>query len=188
MGNSNTNLKIDHFFDEDIQYNDKIYYVKINLERPAANRYGNYRNYLYLRMQNARLDILDYIDNDDSEYEYYEFTPKTHMRDFEVIVDDNIKIARGQGICVVIIPQANSYVKLIYETSSDHGVIPSVFSVWYNSQETKDILSSDLSIGYDVLIINNGKEYNLCEEIDERDSKETPIYFKEFEKYGNYED
>ena len=79
----------------------------------------------------------------------------------------------------------------MYDPNARCKISPSVYSVWRafgGNVQTHEILSSDLSIGYDVLMIRNKYKFiNLCEDMDERDRQPTKILFSSFSKYGSYD-
>lgn len=186
MGNKNTNLNIDRFFDENPYDTRKSYQIKINLTRPSITESGEEIYFVYLVLQNGNLYIVKSADKVD-----FEFTPKSHMRDFEVIVNPNTgshdKVARDQGICCMMIYPINTYIKLIYNKTESLGVSPISFNTLGTNDERKNVLNSDLSLGYNVFIIDNEEAvYNLCEELDDRDDKETLILFDEFKEYASY--
>lgn len=190
MGSANTTLNIEPYFQNDIIIDNAPIEILINLEIPAVNRKGeSYSKFLIQLKGNETMTISEVTDLVDATVKRYDWTPKSHMRDFEVISPHNeneIRIARGQGIGVIIVEQRECYIKLMYDKTSSEGIIASAYTIWTHSEEARGILSSDLSIGYDVLHISKDKIVNLIEEIDERDRKGTMILFSDLEKYGEY--
>ena len=188
--NTNTNLNINHYFEDDISFNNKFYYIKVILSPPAKGNSGEIIDHFYIRINGKEMQTLKEIKDNDKEYKYFEFEPKSHMRDFEFIFDYDldIKVARGQGIGVIIIDGVESYVKLMYDKNNENGFNVASYNIWNKSQKAINLLNNDLSIGYNVLLIDSkDKAHNLCEKLDERDNRETFIIFKEYEKYAKYE-
>lgn len=175
MGNRQTSLKIDHFFVQPDGY--KVNSVPIRFK---INDFDHMIVYLLPGHIGVKDDALvgDLI----------EIRFDSHMRDFEV-VEDGPKIARGQGIGVIIDFTRNLYIKL-WKDKSNEAKYDLMFTRWSteNKREAQNILSQDLGLGYDVFIIDyNGAQYQLCEQKDERDSKPTSIIFPHLKKYANYE-
>lgn len=79
---------------------------------------------------------------------------------------------------MVIVEPLQKYVKLYYDGESKTGV-SSVFTVWDHSLKAKEILSSDLALGYDLLMVTKDRIEHLCEEVDGRDQRERDPEFKE---------
>jgi len=132
------------------------------------------------------------------------WTPKTHMRDFEVLMPNKegereIKIARGQGIGVVICEPMHACIKLRYDSEKKSGVLPD-FMQWDHSSRAKDALHADLSLGYNVFYIRKKKTMtalgvdgdpvhvisDLVEKLDKRDRRKTKIFFKSLERYKSF--
>lgn len=118
------------------------------------------------------------------------FCPETHMRDFEVLIDKNgkeDKIARGQGIGVIVIPCLNNtYCKLMYESEDDSKVVVVEFASGTH-EELQNKLSEDLGLGYSVLFVYSDKSCKqLTEEKNEQDSKETVILFDHLKKMKSF--
>jgi hypothetical protein len=137
------------------------------------------------------------------EGESHTLTFKSHARDFEVIPSqNNLTIARGQCIGVIIDFTRDIYIKLWKDKETEHGFSlytthwahtssngASEDKIGTDQDPTVGIIHSDLSIGYDVYIIDyTGKGKHWCEPRTEADSRETPILFSEFQKYANYTD
>jgi len=114
---------------------------------------------------------------------------KTHMRDFEVLApfsDAEVRVARGQGIGVLLIPGQRRYIKII-EDDSEHacGLSFPVCGALDTDDEYREtvypLVSADLALGYEVLVLskdddNKILQTSLVEDEDERDEKETPIF------------
>lgn len=182
-----TNLNINHYFKDNISFNNKLYYIKVILSPPAKGNSGEIIDHFYMRIKGKEMEISEGIKDDDKEYQYFEFEPKSHMRDFEIIHHD-CTIARGQGIGVIIIHGAESYIKLTYDKNENNGINVAAYTCWGNHPDAKNILNCDLDMGYNVLLIDSkDKAHNLCEKLDERDNRETFIIFKDCEKYAKYE-
>lgn len=185
MGNKQTNIPIDSHFKSKIVLKKTKVQIRVNVSPAATDSDGNEIKEIYLFFGDGTLLI------DKKKFGgciTYEWTPSSHMRDFEVInpFHEEIKIARGQGIGVIIIEPLSAYVKLMYDKKSTNGIIPATYSKWDHSDQAKQILSDDLSLGYDVMLMTHKKIYEMCEKIDERDEAETTILFDEFKKYSNY--
>ena len=78
---------------------------------------------------------------------------QTKMRDFEVIDPFSTKeyrVKMGAGIGVIIIECHASYVKLIRDDSK-RNVIHVIYTKWDHSDDAKQVLDSDLNIGYHVM-------------------------------------
>lgn len=84
---------------------------------------------------------------------WFSWSPKSRMKDFEVIdpfTKQEIKIAKDQGIGVIILECARTYIKLIYQPE---GIFP-IISIWNHSLEAQQIMEKDLGIGYHLLIVD----------------------------------
>lgn len=200
MGNK-TNIEIEKYF-VDTNYKEeiieKVIKLIIKLKEPASGTKCNNleKFYLYLYCDKDKESSylrLSRLPNSEIETKYsfitYEWTPVSHMRDFEVIdrfTKKEVKVARGQGIGVFISDVHKSYIKIIYDKNTELGIKKVTFSLWNHSKEAKELLNNDLSIGYNVLIYN--KEFNnLVEKIDKRDNQKTVIVFNNLKKYAEYE-
>lgn len=94
----------------------------------------------------------------------YEWKVKTDMNDFEVISSENLNIARGQGIGVLIIDQFNLHMKLYRDKSSRGiGLLPCKFYS-QTRQEKEDSVSLDLGIGYNIFWIQGDIYHDLVDE------------------------
>ena len=181
MGNNQTTIDLDPYFQKDIPCEtNSVITIKVNLRNKET---------IALQVYTDKLCIIDESEELSRIKFDYEWTPKSHMRDFEVMdmfTEDELMIARGQGIGVVIIEQISSYIKLIYDKTRHSGVYP-VHTVWNHSDKARSLLTADLTLGYDVLFISDGTKYNLCEELNEKDSAETMIIFPHLKKYASYD-
>jgi hypothetical protein len=123
-----------------------------------------------------------------SDLDIYHWTPRTHMRDFEVITLGRgleLKIARGQGIGSILFPMMKSYVKFFFDPVK--GNIDFVVFAVNTTDDIRKYVNSDLVLGYDVLVKNNNGCQSLCEERDERDDAPTRIMFTEFQYLASFE-
>lgn len=135
------------------------------------------------------------------ECESHTLTFDSHARDFEVIPSqNNLTIARGQCIGVIIDFTRDIYIKLWKDKESEHGFRlynthwahtssngVSEDKIGTSQDPTVRIIHSDLSIGYDVYVIDyTGKGKHWCEPRTEADDRETPILFSQFQKYATY--
>ena len=121
----------------------------------------------------------------------YKWDVKTHARDFEVInpfEKNEIHIARGQAVGVIIVEPLKSYFKIIRETKNKSGFHLPQYGPWDHSPICQQALHSDLSLGITHVLLITAKATfaSLCEEIDERDKKETTIIFPHLQKLASY--
>lgn len=106
---------------------------------------------------------------------------------------------RGQGIGVIIDFIRDVYIKLwqdrnkasgfsLYLTGWAHTHSKAITEqIGTTSDPTFSILHSDLSLGYDVYIIDyKGQEKNWCEPRTQKDDQATPILFSTFQQYAQY--
>lgn len=188
MGNKQTSIKIDEYFEEIEYKNDKIKQaIKfiIELDQPAVTCEGEEISKFIFLFENDEVNILRAPSNIE---DIYVWNPKSHMRDFEVLwpfTKKQVKIARGQGIGVFISDIHKFYIKLVYDKNEKLGV-KFFLGGWNHTNEARDLLSNDLYLGYNVLILNN-KFNNLVEPKDKRDDHETTIIFKSLENYASYD-
>lgn len=177
MGNRQTNLNIDKFFEKDASSIDRVYRVAINT---AIGK-----RFICINTETGATKLCM-----ECKKLCYEWTPKSHMRDFEVTQPDSgdIHIARGQGIGVIIIDPSH-YIKLMYDHKSPIGIKTAFISRWRKPtiQLCREVLSADLGIGYDVLMYFDGEWINLCEPEDHRDQRKTVILLKSCKKYASYD-
>jgi len=89
----------------------------------------------------------------------HNWTPKTTMRDWEILNRTGRKVAKGQGIGVIIV-EAIGYAKLILDENRPYGVFIE-YAVWNHSDDALEILNYELDLGYDVLYIS-GDVKSLC--------------------------
>ena len=116
------------------------------------------------------------------------WTPNSHMRDFEVIdpfTENEIKIARGQGIGVIIVPPFNRVIKLFYEKGS---ITHAEMGVYQSLDELSRVcIHPDLGIGYDILVLEGKSGFrSYCEERDDRDEQSTTILFPWLSNMASY--
>ena len=94
MGNHQTNLNIDPYFEGDIIPTDENILVCMKLPK--------FTRWIILAKNKCSIRIEKPVDKN---YKEYDWTPHSHMRDFEVLnpfEKNEKKIARGQGIGVII--------------------------------------------------------------------------------------
>jgi ribonuclease HI len=189
MGNHSTKLDLDPYFKDRIVVDDVHVEIVVRLDPPALNKYNDKIDNIVLRFHpDLSIDCDTKRLNINSKNNTW--SPKSHMRDFEVIdphTNTEVKIARGQGIGVVIIESLSQYVKLMYDKNETFGVRPASYSLWNHTDRAREVLSSDLSLGYDVLFITKDNVHYLCEDMDESDKKDTLVIFPECRKYARYE-
>lgn len=85
------------------------------------------------------------------------WTPQSHMHDFEVIdpgKTNEFRVAKGQGVGVIIVDAFDAYLKLVYDEKEARGGMKVFFTVWGRSEEAKRLLDRDLHIGYDVFYLS----------------------------------
>lgn len=204
MGNHQSNLSVGKYFEneivstDDVDINNPIVII-VHLNPPAINNENKEINRLVIVIPEEDSFFLspEEIIHDESiagsregklceTNINYHFYPKSHMRDFEVAKNDNsLKIARGQGVGVLIIEQMCQYFKIFYDNTQKYGV-NFWFAMWNHSNEAQNILKNDLNLGWDVMLCTIDDTFRLCEENDERDEMETLIMFPHLEKYANY--
>lgn len=137
-----------------------------------------------ITVDDQRLNFGAYDEGEHSDC--VEWRPQSHMRDFEVIENDKGVIARGQGIGILIVEYNKAYVKLKYDKYTPLGVKAAVYGLWGHESRAREILESDLSLGYDVLLMSPHGQISLCEKRDERDEKDTLILLSSYQKYATY--
>ena len=177
MGNKQTYLEIDHFFNHP-----KNYQIS---SKPVAFKINKFDTIICYNKINSLTTSKQILDG----CELINVKLDSHMRDFEVVIDGP-KIARGQGIGIIIDFTRNLYIKLWKDKNDPKGYQWSV-TRWSteNRSTAKSILSSDLGLGYDVFIIDhNSQKHQLCEKRNGEDYRETPIIFQHLKKYTNYVD
>lgn len=190
-----TNIDLSFIYDENIKYKNIKVYVSVELDPPAINKYDVLIKEVLVHCEDGYLKIISHVDgtgepNNEEYYNnhlkdyntyFYKWKPQSHMRDYEIIhrgIDDVQTVYPGQGIGVIIIEEINTYVKLMYDQSGTDasGVTPSAYSPWDHTDEGRNILNFDLSLGYNVLFISNNKSYNLNEKLDHRDKHSHEIW------------
>ena len=197
MGNNQTNLKIDSYFEEPLKVDPdcKSYEITVHLNPPAQKKDNSRIDRVVLCWRGSRLDVIDtWLSEDHPEKDLsdkrLQWTPKSHMRDFEVMnmftVKEN-RIARGQGIGVIIVESLACYAKITYDRSHPYGINMAACMKWDHSDTAKSTLSSDLSLGYDVLLLVKDKPHYLCEKKDKRDENNTPIWIPGLEPLTTYD-
>ncbi len=197
MGNYQTNLKIDQYFEEPLvdSPNPEPIEIIVHLDPPAVRKDDSKVDKVKLRWFGSKLNLVsswssDKSSNDTNAEKYIHWSPKSHIRDFEVIDEftvNEIKIARGQGIGVIIIEQFSCYTKLIYDRDHEDGVNIPAHTIWHHGEECKKLLAADLNLGYDVLFINKDRTDHLCEKKDQRDEEKTTILFSSLKPYAKYD-
>ncbi len=193
MGNYQTNLKIDQYFEEPLVDNSNPEPIEIivHLDPPAVRKDDSKVDKVKLRWFGSKLNLVSSWSSDESNSkECIHWSPKSHMRDFEVIdklTANEIKIARGQGIGVIIIEQFSCYTTLIYDRDHKDGVNIPAHTIWNHGEECKKLLAADLNLGYDVLFITEKQTDHLCEKMDQRDEQETKIIIPSLKPYAKYD-
>jgi hypothetical protein len=186
MGNTQTNLSIDKYFEREPERSDKKISITVKVSPAALGSDGAQHNFITLTVSENG-DCLSVLEGANGEFCW---TPKSHMRDFEVVdqfTANEVKVARGQGIGVVIVEPKEMYIKLIYDKTYTHGVrAVSVFK-WGQDKNSRSVLAADLALGYNVVILRDNEELDdLCEEKDERDEEETLILFDHLKPLAHY--
>lgn len=194
-----TNINIEPYFEKEIDNHNnhkckRDYCIRVHLTPPAVNHEKRIISSFIIQLtrddfflyENKSAGVPITIDVD------MDWTPKSHMRDFQWMQFNEVEqeiIARGQGIGVIIIEPLEIYVKLIYDSTAPCGVRAAGHYgiTWNHSSQSKRMLHNDLSVGFDVLLQTvDGTVHYLCESLDVRDTRETPILFSEYERYARY--
>lgn len=173
-------IKTKHFFknDNNAPLNNSCVIFKLN----------DYNFFIVYKEKGITLIDVSSIDNLPID-KFTNIILKSHMRDFEVVSNGPV-IARGQGLGVIIDFSRNFYIKMWKDKTKKYGV-DLFLTNWPTSDifAAQNILSADLSIGYDVFIIAyDGAEHQLCEKINKDDEKDTLIIFPSLKKYAKYDD
>lgn len=186
MGNQLTNLPIDPLFEGVVPSGSgEPICIRISLPKPAG-RWD--RLDVKLQQENYRLRFYEVGEPLDPVLErLVPWLPCTHMRDFEVLDPfgkEPVRIARGQGLGVLVIEPLSLYMKLWYDCDTG---IRDYCGVWSHSQDAKRLYSADLALGYDTLFLDlKGTLHHLCEERDSRDTGETTILLSSCQDLANY--
>lgn len=157
-----TNLDISRFFERELPRVEKVFRVLVHTSIGS----------IVVELNTITFGAKSFWPHNDMEYDY-QWTPKTHMRDYEDIRDAStreliVSIQKGFGICVIIIDPV-IYVKLVH-SATIKGAIEIQYMHWNrHSTNTEALLSGDLDNGYDVLMYFDGEWVKMCEEKDERD-------------------
>lgn len=196
MGNQQTTLNINSWFKMETGES-RVSCICINFDQKAITDNGTEHDRIYAWFKNGTLRFL-YPPPEITPVpahvgcEIYQWRPKSHMRDFEIISPfngDEISIARGQGIGIIVDEQAGIYCKLIYKRNKN-GLEP-VNYVSFNTQSREtwlSMISADLGLGYDCIHIKpDGQVEYICEPRDERDEKETLIIFPHLKQLAKYD-
>ena len=190
MGNRQTNLSIDKYFEVDENFTDKCknsyIIIVVNLNKTYVDDKGEIISKLVVVSSEEGFNILPQnvvegkfikFGTTNSEGEIFEnkieinhhFFPRTHMRDFEVLKEDyKQKIERGKGVGVIILKNRGHYIKIFRDNDSYFG-FNMWTSLWSNCDDAKEVLNDDLEMGWDVMLCTNNETILLCEELDERD-------------------
>ena len=112
-----------------------------------------------------------------------EWSPQTHMVDFEVQPLDgkpDVRIARGRGVGVLFVPELGWTIKLM-ESEDGHHLC--AVAHWTNQSLNvfKTFVTHNLAMGYDVAVVtcvNTPKPTlrSFCVARSELDDEETPIF------------
>ena len=76
----------------------------------------------------------------------------TNMNDFQVMnphTSKEVRIARGQGVAVLIVEPLHLYVKFYWRD----GEMTGIAFAWDHSKDSEDLLRCDLAVGYDVMVV-----------------------------------
>lgn len=161
MGNTQSNLDMDKIKKTilDLQVtpsNEFEFYIKLSIYEKKYLRF-------FCNETLWDLSIADHCNGDS-------YLPKTHMRNCETIQGKSnmLKIDRGQGLALLIIPSQKAYMKLIY---GDTYCIEAVEFVRYKAiNRLMSHIEPFLSTGYDLLVVDhNGNITSFCEKHDDRD-------------------
>ena len=195
MGNMQypTTLDIDEYFEE-IEYEKECKFAKpgnilLQLDPPAVTNKGKEIDKVLIIYGYGSVGFEPYKGFPKESKITYTWKPKSHMKDFEVINrpgKGEVKVARGQGIGLFISDIHKFYMKLIYDEKTAVGIKPVVYCLWNHTDHSRANLTRSLFLGYDVLFLNN-KFNHLMEPLDDQDSHETTILFKDLQKYAHYD-
>jgi hypothetical protein len=170
MGNQLTNLPIDPLFEGMVRSRSggSPVCIRITLPQPAGRW-----NRLDVKLQQEQYSLRFYEEDeplDPPEERLVPWQPCTHMRDFEVMDPfgkEPVRIAKGQGLGVLVIEPLSLYMKLWYDPDTG---IKEYCGVWSHNPDAKKLYSADLALGYDTLFLDvDGTLHHLCEELDSRD-------------------
>src|SRR5579872_923875 len=94
----------------------------------------------------------------------YDWTPKSTMYDWEAIeafTPREYRVARGQGIGVLIIDAMDVYIKFVHdEKAMKHNIHPVAYTKWRHrngDEKAKNLLDADVYLGYDILYLSGSK-------------------------------
>jgi hypothetical protein len=188
MGNTTSTTKLDlgFIFHEDVAWpttSSDGYQIIVNLTN-APHKIGLvlYSNGNITLVKDAEFALVSPKPHPDTQKRVVEWTPKTHMRDFEVLDPDSsteLRIARHQGIGVIVSLETGTYMKLYYTSTEPLGVAICNYGRFTKTKRHCSMLSQDLGLGYDVLVLEGGNAHRvLCEPHDERDEREVRIFAK----------
>lgn len=91
-----------------------------------------------------------------------QWAPDTHMRDFYVLnpfSEKELTLAQGQVVGCVIIECIGIYLRLAWSLTERDKITHVTFGDWNHSDNSKEILSADLSVGFDVLHIGGDADH-----------------------------
>ena len=193
IGIRQTSLNIDEYFrhreykESDIETPMRIV---IELDPPAITNQNRKVHKLLLVQGNKFVNIDEYdekyVDPEMKEClpPPHQWKPKTHMIDWEtsgINTKNPVIIGEGQGIGVFISDIHKGYVKLIYDKKSRNG-IQCLPCGWNHGRDAKKLLSMDLAIGYNVLLLNN-KWNDLMERLDDQNQRKDHIVVTEIKQH-----
>ena len=158
--------------------------IRLELAPAATNKLGNKETCVYFTYEEAgpyRFISEGYYEHwlaNKGEVSVYEWKPASHTRCFEWF--DTVTIQRAQGIGVLVDERCDTYCKFYYDVETLPGVsIKNCANLSVHSrEELMFVLTGDLSMGYECFHIKpNGEVETVCEPRDERDRKESLVYF-----------
>lgn len=140
MGNidSTTNLDTDPIFDHEPTLDADPIYVRLIAQGIE----------LVLEIQRDKTRALDatYLSELKKKgARVYKWTPHSHMRDFEVLepyTSKEIRIARGQGIGIILVETLDIYLKIIYDKTTSNGINIVQNTQYHGKAAAKELLQA----------------------------------------------
>lgn len=189
MGCCTSTLDIKHLYTKPFpKICDKVFCIKINLKNILDNdRPISY----FIKISSSILNF--YNECCFHSNKQFEWTPNSHQRDYEVVIDPftnkKEKYAKGQIIGTIIIECIQCYAKLVWDDKIG-GIKPSVFTTYSYNDDSIKALNSDLTLGLDVLYIegnfDNLKFHNLNETADQVEPSPDPFIWCDDPNLKNY--
>ena len=183
-----TNIDLDQHFEHD--------FIKLNTKREVLidiDMGHNVNRCIWFHKGSAKIGKDCHLEPVTNDPHTYKWKPKSHTRDFTTFhpfTDDELILARGQYIGLILIEEYRAYIIIYWDDDKDDNTKISFICENYRKQsvnEVKAMIATELSNGVNVLYIRDGVSFNLCEKEDKRDKRETHILFPQFKKYAGFE-